>query len=132
MTIAITVDVEDWFQVENLRGAFPVESWPKQQYRVERNVEFILDVLDANDAKATFFVLGIIAERFPELVRQISTRGHDVESHGYGHIMLTEMSEPEIFEDLRKSKRLCCHLTVELSCCQLRFHRAHIAGQRQD
>ena len=111
MTIAITVDVEDWFQVENLRHAFPVDSWPKQQYRVERNVDFILDALDANDAKATFFVLGILAERFPGLVKKISERGHDVESHGYGHIMLTEMPEPAAFTDLQKSKRILEDLT---------------------
>ncbi len=111
MTIAITVDVEDWFQVENLRDAYPVESWPKQKYRVERNVNFILDALDTNSAKATFFVLGIIAERFPELVRQIGARGHDVESHGYGHIMLTAMSEHDIFDDLQKSKRILEDIT---------------------
>jgi len=74
--------------------------------RVENNTRKILDLLDKYNVKATFFVLGWIAERKPQLVREIHSRGHEIASHGYGHIINYELSRDEIFEDIKKSKEL--------------------------
>ena len=111
--ILLTIDVEDWFQVENLRSWFPPESWNHQQLRVEKNTKEILDLLDTlklnTDSgitpKATFFTLGWIAHRLPNLIREINHRGHEVASHGYNHLMCNHQSERELKEDLIRSKK---------------------------
>ena len=109
--ILFTVDVEDWFQVENLKGAIPLSSWPECELRVERNTHLLLDLLDSIDStagtpgKATFFVLGWIAERLPALVREIQNRGHEVASHGYGHALCHGQEECDLIEDLCRSKK---------------------------
>jgi len=103
--------VEDWFQVENLREKFPPETWDGCELRVERNTRKILDLLDKYDVKATFFVLGWIAERKPELAKEIHSRGHEIASHGYGHIINYELSRDEIYEDIKKSKGLLESIT---------------------
>ena len=105
-TICLSFDVEDWFQVENLRTKFPPESWDRCELRVENNTRKILDLLDKYNVKAIFFVLGWIAERKPQLVKEIHSRGHEIASHGYGHIINYELSRDEIFEDIKKSKEL--------------------------
>jgi polysaccharide deacetylase family protein (PEP-CTERM system associated) len=110
----LTVDVEDWFQVQNLRKQFPVDSWDKQQLRVERSTMDILDLIDTHNLKrpqeklicATFFVLASIAKVLPDLVCEIHRRGHEVASHGYNHIMPLTMGAEEFKEDLEKSKKL--------------------------
>ena len=186
--ILLTVDVEDWFQVENLRPCCPVSSWSSHELRVERNTHRLLDLLDSIKMKktvdsrqktvgriqktedgiqnassnspqspgsellgfntkssesclpavclagkscltspsppqaqrssseaifhpsrrirATFFVLGWIAERLPNLVREIHARGHEVASHGYGHELCSQSSIDDLKEDLAKSKKL--------------------------
>lgn len=104
--ICLTFDVEDWFQVENLRSAFPPETWDNQELRVEKNTKQILDLLDKYNIKATFFVLGWIAEKVPDLVKDIYRRGHEIASHGYSHILNYKMSEEEMRKDLKKSKEL--------------------------
>lgn len=71
-TICLTFDIEDWFQVENLRKIFPPETWDDQELRVEKNTHKILNILDEHNVKATFFVLGWIAERVPSLISEIS------------------------------------------------------------
>jgi polysaccharide deacetylase family protein (PEP-CTERM system associated) len=117
-TIILTFDVEDWFQVENFRQCIPFSSWPNCELRVERNVNRILDLLDSiklNNSKnpinsvnpkATFFVLGWIAERLPHLVREIRARGHEVASHGYCHKLCKEQSLEDLRMDLLKSKKV--------------------------
>jgi polysaccharide deacetylase family protein (PEP-CTERM system associated) len=107
--ILLTIDVEDWFQVENLRPWFPPSSWNGVKLRVERNIHKILDIFDEQSgryAKGTFFTLGWIAERLPHIVREIDQRGHEVASHGYGHVMCSEMTETELRQDLIRSKKL--------------------------
>ena len=104
--ILLTVDVEDWFQVENLRPHFPSNSWDSCELRVEDNTHVILDLFDRFHVSATFFVLGWIAERCPGLVKEIKTRGHEVASHGYGHQLCYELSSYELKEDLYRSKVL--------------------------
>jgi len=110
-TICLSFDVEDWFQVENLREKFPPQTWNKCELRVESNTRKILDLLDKYDVKATFFVLGWIAERKPGLVKEIHSRGHEIASHGYGHIINYELNREEIYEDIKKSKELLESIT---------------------
>jgi len=111
-TILLTIDVEDWFQVENFKKSIPYSSWKNCELRVERNVHKILDLLDSikfsnsTNPKATFFVLGWVAKRFPHLVLEIHGRGHEVASHGYYHKLCKEESTEELKIDLVKSKKL--------------------------
>ena len=82
---ALTVDVEDYFQVSSMAAQFPRSGWEAVPCRIERNMNRILDLFDRFEAKATFFTLGWIAERYPEVVREIARRGHELASHGYNH-----------------------------------------------
>jgi len=93
---AFTVDVEDYFQVSALEPHFPRDKWDSVPCRVERNVERILALLERHDAKATFFTLGWLAERYPLLIRRIADAGHEVASHGYGHQRASALT-PEAF-----------------------------------
>ncbi len=101
--ILITVDVEDWFQVENFKTWIPFSSWPNRELRVEKNTHNLLDLLDFR--QATFFILGWIAERLPGLVREIHARGHEVASHGYNHRMCNQESPDILKKDLTESKK---------------------------
>lgn len=103
---ALTIDVEDYFQVSALAPYIPRARWDEIPCRVERNVDVILELLEASGHRATFFTLGWIAERFPSLVRRISDAGHEVASHGYGHHRATDQTQAEFLEDIRKAKRL--------------------------
>lgn len=94
---ALSVDVEEWFQVRNLEGAISRDSWEEREQRVEEYVVRLLDLFDRKGVTATFFVLGWVAERSPDLVREIYRRGHEIALHGYGHQSVTSMS-PEVFE----------------------------------
>jgi polysaccharide deacetylase family protein (PEP-CTERM system associated) len=120
-TILLTFDVEDWFQVENLRPWIPFSAWDKYQLRVESNTHRILDLLDdiklnASDSiqkknddskpKATFFILGWIVKRLPNLVREIEMRGHEVASHGFDHKLSYHQSQNELENDLIYSKKM--------------------------
>ncbi len=159
----LTIDVEDWFQVENFRPWRPCSTWDSYQLRVEKNTHQILDLLDSiaetssrseainpnpkppnsidpssaptqqtqvtqvtqptqqtqqtqitqqtQKIRATFFVLGWIAERLPGLVREINSRGHEVASHGYNHIMCTDQNDDHLLSDLEDSKKILEDLT---------------------
>ena len=100
----LSFDIEDWFQTENLRPAFPVETWEDLEPRVEANTRRILDILARRGVPATFFVLGWVAERSPALVREIAAAGHEVASHGYGHVMPTRLGLDEFRADLRRAR----------------------------
>ncbi|HEX2249092.1 MAG TPA: polysaccharide deacetylase family protein, partial [Gemmatimonadales bacterium] len=103
---AMSVDVEDWFQVENLKPAIRRDSWDSQERRVERNTMRILEILSEHQAKATFFVLGWVAERHPGLIRRIAEQGHEVASHGYGHDLLYTLSQTEFRADVDRCKKI--------------------------
>jgi len=160
-SILLTIDVEDWFQVENFKQCIPFSSWPTRELRVEKNTHRLLDLLDSQQSaisgqrsvssnstspdnvsdsfrqrrialsqfhqetekkeksiksrksclrksspKATFFVLGWIAERLPNLVREILNRGHEVASHGYNHNLCNQQSPDSLKKDLIDSKKL--------------------------
>lgn len=102
----MSVDVEDYFQVWAFSGVIDRKSWDGFPLRVDRSVRRILDLLDAAEARATFFTLGWIAERAPALIREIAARGHEVASHGYDHRKAFEQT-PDVFrEDARKTKAM--------------------------
>jgi polysaccharide deacetylase family protein (PEP-CTERM system associated) len=95
---ALTIDVEEQFQVHNFEGVIPRSSWERYPSRVVPNTRRILELLSAHGTHATFFVLGWIAERHPELVRQIADAGHELGTHGYAHELIYRQT-PEVFED---------------------------------
>jgi polysaccharide deacetylase family protein (PEP-CTERM system associated) len=119
--ILLTIDVEDWFQVENFKQFIPFTSWSSFKFRVEKNTHRLLDVLDCikvqqlamsdelgcrSKPKATFFVLGWIAEHLPHLVLEIRLRGHEVGSHGYSHKLCSQSSHEDLKRDLVDSRKL--------------------------
>ena len=106
MNNALSFDIEDWFQVENLKTAIARDQWDELELRVETNTRKILALLREANARATFFVLGWVAERCPDLVREIDRDGHEVASHGYGHGLVYDMTPEAFREDLLRSKRI--------------------------
>jgi polysaccharide deacetylase family protein (PEP-CTERM system associated) len=108
---ALSVDVEDYFQVWALSPHCPRSEWDRIPCRVERNVERILNLLDEAGARATFFILGWIAERYPALVTRIAAAGHEVASHGYAHLSLTHQTRGEFYEDIRTAKLILEDIT---------------------
>lgn len=102
----LTIDVEDYFQVENFKKVIKFSDWDKYETRVVRNTEKILDILEKAGTKGTFFILGWVAERNPELVKRIHQNGHEVASHGYAHQTVYSQSEEEFRIDLKKSKSI--------------------------
>jgi polysaccharide deacetylase family protein (PEP-CTERM system associated) len=106
ITNALTIDVEDYFQVSAFAPYIPRDQWESRDCRVERNVERILHMLDNHATKATFFTLGWIAERYPHLVRRIVDGGHELASHGYGHERASDLTQAAFFSDIDSAKKL--------------------------
>lgn len=102
----LTIDVEDYFQVENFKKEIKFSDWSTYESRVEANTEKVLGILSEKDIKATFFVLGWIAERYPELIKKIHEDGHEVANHGYAHQLIYDQAQEEFREDLKKSKKI--------------------------
>jgi polysaccharide deacetylase family protein (PEP-CTERM system associated) len=107
------VDVEDWFCVYNLSRLIPYADWDKHESRVERNTERLLDLFGKHEMEATFFVLGWVADRFPDLVKEIERRGHEVASHGYSHQLLTFMQPEEFRVDLLRSLEVLARVSTQ-------------------
>jgi polysaccharide deacetylase family protein (PEP-CTERM system associated) len=103
---AMTVDVEDYFQVEAFFANVQRRDWDKMECRVERNVDRILQLFADTGTKATFFTLGWIAERYPHVVRNIVSNGHELASHGLAHFRADHQSRPLFFADAQRSKKL--------------------------
>jgi len=103
---AMTIDVEDYFQVSAFAPHIARSRWDQLPCRIERNMEKILLILDENNVKATFFTLGWIAERYPQIVRDIIDNGHELASHGYNHLRASDQSQDEFREDISSSKKL--------------------------
>jgi polysaccharide deacetylase family protein (PEP-CTERM system associated) len=101
---ALTIDVEDYFQVSAFAPRIPRSEWPTRECRVERNVDRILAMLDQHGTHATFFTLGWVAERYPALVRRIVAEGHELASHGYGHERASDQTETAFFADINLAK----------------------------
>lgn len=101
---ALTVDVEDYFQVSAFAAHIPRSSWDDQPCRVEANIDRILGLLAEANVSATFFTLGWIAERYPALVRRLVDGGHEVASHGYEHLRASEQTYGSFLADIRLAK----------------------------
>ncbi|UGQ46216.1 XrtA system polysaccharide deacetylase [Massilia endophytica] len=110
---AMTVDVEDYFQVSAFASLIDRDSWPQRECRVERNVDRILCMFSDAGIKATFFTLGWIAERYPSMVRRIVDADHEIASHGYAHQRASEQERREFDEDIRRSKAILEDVTGE-------------------
>lgn len=119
-TNALTVDVEDYFQVSALAPHIDRQSWDTRPCRVERNVQRLLELFAQHNAQATFFTLGWIAERYPGLVRDIVAQGHELASHGYSHLRATEQSRSQFDADVRRAKALL----ESIGGCAVRGYRA--------
>ena len=103
MLNAISIDLEDWFCVHNLSGAIKREDWGTCELRVRDSTRRLIELFERHNTRATFFVLGWVAERIPELIKELDDRGHEIAAHGYNHLLLTEISPEEFDRDLRRA-----------------------------
>jgi len=101
---AMTIDVEDYFHVSAFDGVVPRSRWNDLESRVCANTDRLLAILDGAHVLATFFILGWVAERYPDLVRRIASLGHEVASHGYGHRLVYDQTREEFRGDVRRAK----------------------------
>jgi len=113
MKNALSVDVEDWFQASVFDEVIGYENWDKYENRVEGNLLHTLELLDAKGIKATFFVLGWVAERFPDLVLKLKEEGHEVATHGYAHRLIYKQSKEEFRQDVTKAVEIIEKITGE-------------------
>ena len=104
MQNALTVDVEDYFHVAALAANIRRDSWTSRESRVVANTQRLLTIFEQFDVRATFFVLGWVAERHPQLVRDIAARGHEVACHGFSHRLVYEQPRKEFLEETRRAK----------------------------
>lgn len=102
----MTVDVEDYFQVSAFEPYIDRGAWESKECRVERNVDRILDLFERHRVKATFFTLGWIAERYPDMVRRLVAQGHELASHGWSHVRVTQQGPEEFRQDVVRTKAL--------------------------
>jgi len=107
----LTVDVEDWYHICDIEHILPRSSWDRCESRILFNMEKILTLFGRFKVKATFFVLGYVAERRPEVVRMIEGEGHEIASHGYGHVQVFKQTKDEFLQDLLRSKGLLESMT---------------------
>jgi len=106
ITHILSVDVEDYFQVEAFVGSVGRDSWNQWPYRVVANTQRVLDLFDEYNAKATFFFVGWVAEHFPHLVREVQSRGHELACHSYWHRTVYSLSHDEFRADTRQAKKV--------------------------
>jgi polysaccharide deacetylase family protein (PEP-CTERM system associated) len=102
---AMSVDVEDYFQVSAFDKVVARDRWDRFESRVEANTDRLLDLFASHGVSATFFILGWVAERHPALVRRIAAAGHEVASHGFGHQLVYELDVERFRDDVRRAKR---------------------------
>jgi len=116
----MTVDVEDYFQVSAFEPYVNKSQWDTLEHRVATNTQHILDIFAAYDVKATFFTLGWVAERYPELIQRIVQEGHELASHGYEHIRVTQQTREQFREDIRKTK----YILEDIGGVEIKGYRA--------
>jgi len=102
--VLLTVEVEDYYQVGSFAGLIQRENWYRFETRIARNTQKTLDLLEAFGVRATFFVLGWVADAMPEVVREIAGRGHEIASGGYWHRTIRQMCQAELRDDLQRSR----------------------------
>lgn len=120
MRNAMSVDVEDFFQVQAFAGTIDRANWESQPRRVEANTDRVLELFADAGIKATFFTLGWIAERHPRIIRRIVAGGHELASHGYGHVPVFEQTPDAFRADVSRTKRLL----EDLGGCEVQGYRA--------
>ena len=103
---AMSVDVEDYFHVSVFDGIVPRSTWDSMESRVCANTERLLDIFDEFGIRSTFFVLGWVGERHPDLVKTIAQRGHEIASHGYSHRLVYDQTRPAFRDDVRRAKAI--------------------------
>ena len=108
---AFTVDVEDYFHVEAFANAIHRDTWPQLEYRCERNVYRMLDMLAERSVRGTFFVLGWVADRSPQLVKDIAAAGHEIACHGHSHQLVYRQTRQQFADETRYAKELLEDLT---------------------
>ena len=101
---AMTVDIEDFFHVSAFESVISPNNWDEYKPRVNENTRRLLDLFNTHNVKSTFFVLGWVAERYPELIKEIHRQGHEIASHGYAHRRATEQTPEEFEQDVVRSK----------------------------
>ena len=106
ITNALSVDIEDYFQVSAFEKIIDRGEWETLEHRIERNMDFIFSLLSAKGVKATFFTLGWIAERYPSIVKTIVSEGHELASHGYGHQRVWDLTPRQFEADVIRTKGL--------------------------
>jgi polysaccharide deacetylase family protein (PEP-CTERM system associated) len=131
----LTFDVEEWFHTENLRPVCPRAAWDRLPQRAPEATRRVLDFLGERDLRATFFVLGLVAEQHPELVRAIAEAGHEVACHGHGHVLPSQLTAMEFRDDVLRARKLLQDLSGQPvpgyrapSFCLERSHMAILAG----
>ncbi len=110
---AMTVDVEDYFHVAAFEQQIKPADWDSLVTRVDRNTRLLLDLFDQHGAKSTFFFLGWVAQRYPDLVKEVKRRGHEVASHGFAHSKVHSQTPAEFRQDATHAKQLLEDLTGE-------------------
>jgi polysaccharide deacetylase family protein (PEP-CTERM system associated) len=106
MINAISVDVEDYFQVSAFEHVIARKDWDTLDHRISANMDTILALFSSANVKATFFVLGWIAERYPAIVENIVKNGHELASHGYGHQRVTDLTKDQFIEDITRARAI--------------------------
>ncbi len=102
----MTVDVEDYFHVEAFANHIDRKTWDRHEVRVVDNTRRLLNMFEQHGVRGTFFVLGWVAERFPDLIKDIARRGHEVACHGWSHRLVYKQSRDEFFDETRRAKAL--------------------------
>jgi polysaccharide deacetylase family protein (PEP-CTERM system associated) len=120
MKNALSVDVEDWFQVGAFETVISRDAWETLPRRVERNTDAVLALFEEAGVQATFFTLGWVAERHPALIRRIAGAGHEIASHGWDHKRVFTMSEAEFRDDIGRAR----DAIEQASGCQVKGYRA--------
>jgi polysaccharide deacetylase family protein (PEP-CTERM system associated) len=103
---AMSIDVEDWFQVENLKAVVARDTWDERELRVERNTDRMLQLMAERGVTCTCFILGWVAEKCPQLIRRIVDAGHEIASHGYGHDLIYSLSHEAFRQDILRARGL--------------------------
>ncbi len=116
----MTIDIEDYFQVSAFENVIDRSDWERLPCRVEQNTDKALQLFSQHGVKATFFVLGWVAHRYPQLIKRIVEQGHELASHGWDHVRIIKMTKDEFREDIIKTKKLL----EDLSGTEIKGYRA--------
>ena len=117
---AMTIDVEDYFQVAAFAGQINPKDWNNYPLRVEQSTQRFLAMLNRHQTKATFFILGWVAEKCPQLIKEIAAQGHEIACHGFAHQRANTQTKQVFFDDVKKAKELLEQITG----CQVLGYRA--------